>query len=85
MSESTSVPKAYTSVNIERYLSMRDNYRNGLNLKEIYLEAIDSDMKDKDMIVINEKRLNLSIFDKKSDIPYYSVENLKGKLRFLPY
>lgn len=85
MSEFISVPKAYTSVNIERYLSMRDNYRNGLNLKEIYLEAIDSDMKDKDMIVINEKRLNLSIFDKKSDIPYYSVENLKGKLRFLPY
>lgn len=84
MSQFTSVPKAYSSKHIEKYLSMRDNYRNGLNLKEIYLEAIEND-NGKDTIIINDRRLNFSIFDKGSDIPYYSIDNLKGKARFLPY
>lgn len=41
-SQFSSVPKAYSIDNINRYLSMRDNLRNGENLKELYLLAINS-------------------------------------------
>lgn len=38
----SSVPKAYKTNNINRYLSTRDNLKNGENLKEIYLLALHS-------------------------------------------
>ena len=83
-SEFTSVPKAYCSSNIDRYLSMRDNYRNGLNLRKLYIEAERLNT-DKEVTIINNYQLDFSIFDKGSDIPYYDTSNIKGKLRFLPH
>lgn len=83
MSQFTSVPKAYSSKNIEKYLSMRDNYRNGVNLKELILEALETNT-DAPVIAINKIQLDFSIFDKKSDIPYYDTSNLRGKSLFLP-
>ncbi len=85
MSQFTSVPKAYSSRNIERYLHMRDNYRNGLNLKKIYLEAIEEEKAEREITVLNKAQLDFSIFDKGSDIPYYNTASLKGKMRFIPW
>ena len=84
MSQFTSVPKAYSSENIERYLYMRDNYRNGINMKKLYFEAMSRQKEDRPITVINASQLNFSIFDRGSDIPYYSTANLRGKMRFLP-
>lgn len=84
-SEFSSVPKAYSSKNIERYLSMRDNYRNGINMKELYLQAKENDNKKVQIIPVNKTQLNFSIFDRKSDIPYYDTTNLNGKPLFTPY
>lgn len=63
---------------------MRDNYRNGVNLKKLYLEARQGERKNREVTVINKTQLDFSIFDKGSDLPYYRTANLKGKLRFLP-
>lgn len=84
MSQFTSVPKAYSSKNIERYLRMRDNCRNGINMKKLYIEARDSQRQDKQITYINSCQLDLSIFETKADIPYYDTSNIRGKLRFLP-
>lgn len=84
MSQFTSVAKAYSSKNIERYLHMRDNYRNGINMKKLYIEAKDDERKDKPITYINSFQLDLSIFETKADIPYYDTSNIRGKLRFLP-
>lgn len=84
-SEFSSVPKAYSSKNIDRYLSMRDNYRNGINMKQLYLQAKENDNKDIQIIPVNKAQLNFSIFDSKSDLPYYETSDLKGKLLFTPY
>ena len=84
-SQFSSVPKAYSSKNIERYLSMRDNYRNGINMKQLFLQAKENDNKDIQIIPVNKTQLNFSIFDKASDIPYYDTTNLNGKLLFTPY
>ena len=84
MSQFTSVPKAYSSKNIERYLSMRDNYRNNRNMKKIYLEAVEQERSDRPVTVLNKTQLSFSIFDKGSDIPYFNTTNLKGKMRFIP-
>ena len=62
---------------------MRDNYRNGVNLKELILEALETNT-DAPVIAINKIQLDFSIFDKKSDIPYYDTSNLRGKSLFLP-
>lgn len=59
-SEFTSVAKAYCSSNINRYLSMRDNYRNKENLKELYLYALNHN--DEDVVLINKPHVNQSIF-----------------------
>lgn len=83
-SQFTSVAKAYSSHNIERYLSSRDNYRNGLNLKKLYIKAKESQTTDREVTVINDYQLDFSIFDKGSDIPYYDTSNIRGKVRFLP-
>ena len=85
MSQFTSVPKAYSSKNIERYLSMRDLYRNGHNLKKIYLEAISSQKDETEVNIVNRCQLDFSIFDKGSDIPYYELTNIRGKSLFLPH
>ena len=84
-SEFSSVPKAYSSKNIDRYLSMRDNYRNGINMKELFLQAKENDNKEIEIIPVNKTQLNFSIFDKKSDIPYYDTTNINGKLLFTPF
>ena len=84
MSQFTSVPKAYSSKNIERYLSMRDNYRNKRNMKKLYLEALERQSDKRAITPINNFELDLSIFDRGSDIPYYDTGNIRGKSRFLP-
>ena len=83
-SQFSSVPKAYSSKNIERYLLMRDNFRNGLNLRELFLLACDKSSSVHPVIYINADDIDLSIFDSPGDMPYYSTANLKGVPLFLP-
>lgn len=54
----SSVPKAYCSDNMNLYLSFRDNYRNGENIKELYLKSIDC---KQDICYINKPKLDLTI------------------------
>ncbi len=60
-SEFTSIAKAYCSKNINRYLSMRDNFRNKENLKELYLYALDHN--DEDIVTINKPHVDQSSFN----------------------
>lgn len=72
------VPKVYSKMNINRYLSLRDNYRNNENIKLLFLESLKDKTKN-DKTIINKKPLNLSIFDSKSDNHYYSIRLNNGK------
>ena len=85
MSQFTSVPKAYSSKNIERYLSMRDNYRNRRNMRKIYLTALEKQSAERQITPINRYQLDFSIFDRGQDIPYYDTGNIKGRSLFLPH
>ena len=51
----TSVPKAYSIENINRYLSMRDNLRNGENLKKLYLLGVHHNSNDNSPITYIKK------------------------------
>lgn len=53
-SQFTSVPKAYSIDNINRYLSMRDNLKNGENLKKLYLLAIHDKNNNSPTTIINK-------------------------------
>ena len=77
-SQFDNVPKVYSKTNIDRYLSYRDNYRNKENMKLLFLEAL-KDKSDSDKTIINKTRLNLSILDKNTDIPYYTTALNSGK------
>jgi len=56
----TSVAKSYRSTNINRYLSMRDNYRNKENPKLFYLEGLNH--KDEEVVIINKPHVDQSTF-----------------------
>ena len=58
-SQFTSVPKAYSEKNINRYLAMRDNYKNGENLKELYLLGL-QDKTASPTTIINKKPIEYS-------------------------
>lgn len=66
-SQFTSVPKAYSKNNLNRYLSIRDNYRNKENLKEIFLEGLNDKDSESDKTTINKENLNFSMFESNSD------------------
>jgi len=61
-----SVPKAYSEENIKRYISQRDNYRNGENLKLLYINRTGK------TTIINKMMIDYS------SLPSYSIE-LPGK------
>lgn len=54
----SSVPKAYSSKNMNLYLSFRDNYRNGENVKELYLKSLDC---KEDVYCVNKKHIDISL------------------------
>lgn len=64
-SQFTSVPKAYSNKYINLYLSLRDNYRNGENIKELYLKGVDC--KD-EILILNKPRVDQTIFERKNYI-----------------
>lgn len=72
------VPKVYSKDNIDRYLSYRDNYRNKENIKILFLKALE-DKSDSNKAIINKTKLDLSILEDKSDIPYYTTTLNTGK------
>lgn len=56
----TSVPKAYSIENINRYLSTRDNLRNGENLKKIYLLGVYYNNDDSPITYINKTPIEIT-------------------------
>lgn len=83
-SEFDNVPKVYSSNNLDRYLSLRDNYRNNENIKLLFIEGL-KDKGDSKVTMINKVPLNLSIFDDQVPLPYYSTEQKTGKKLFTPF
>ena len=69
----SSVPKGYSSKNIECYLKLQEMLLNGINIMKYYLETYDKD----ETFVYNEKELDFSIFEKSSssNIPIRSSSN----------
>jgi len=60
----SSVPKAYSKKWLPFYLSLRENYLNGYNLKKIYLKALDQTRNNQEENVVNlTPHLDLSFFD----------------------
>lgn len=55
----TSVPKAYSSKNINLYLSFRDSYRNGENIKILYCLSLDC---KENVFILNKNHIDQSIF-----------------------
>lgn len=76
-SEFTSVPKAYCSSNINRYLSMRDNFRNGENLKLLYLYGLEND--EDEVVIINKPKLDQSRFNGNEPLNNFNSLNRSGK------
>jgi len=70
-SEFTSVPKAYSKNNLNRYLSIRDNYRNKENMKLIFLEGLEDKDLETDKTIINKEKLNFSMFESNYDKDTY--------------
>lgn len=85
-SQFDNVPKIYASHNINRYLSLRDNYRNKENLKQLFIQALD-DSSDSDITIINKYSANYEDFDKQIPLPYYTTSLKTGKrpVRFSPH
>lgn len=74
-SQFTSVGKAYNKEHINFYHSMRDNYRNNENMKEVFLKALDR----KDLFSkINEEGYDFSMFDKINAEHSYSILTRTG-------
>ena len=63
----SSVPKGYSSNNIETYLKLQEMRLNGINIMKYYLETYNK----KDDFIYNEKEVDFSIFEKptSSNIP----------------
>ena len=77
-SQFANVPKVYSPNNINRYLSYRDNFRNGENLKLLFLQSLD-DKDDGDVTLINKTTLNLSMFDYRPGEHVYTIKLNSGK------
>ena len=68
----TSVPKAYGRNNLHTYVTARTAQQNGVNMKALYLQAMDIFAKTGTTSVdFNEESLDLSLFDSKKTDPYY--------------
>ena len=78
-SQFDNVPKVYSSKNLNRYLSFRDNYRSKENMKYLYLEALKDKDENTDKTIINKTSLNLSHFDNQICLPYYTAALNSGK------
>ena len=66
----TSRPKAYSINMINKFMKIRLHYKNGNNLKELYLNNFNSNT----TLTFNKDFLNFNIFDKTS---YYNYLNNK--------
>lgn len=77
-SQFSNVPKAYSPSNINRYLSYRDNYRNGENMKLLFLKALD-DKSDDDVAIVNKETLDFSMFDYSPNEHLYTTMLGTGK------
>ena len=66
------------TLNINRYLSYRDNYRNGENMKLLFLKALD-DKSDNDVAIVNKETLDFSMFDYSPDEHLYTTMLGTGK------
>lgn len=78
-SQFDNVPKVYSSDNLNRYLSFRDNYRSKENMKYLYLEALKDKDSGTDKTVIRKTPLDLSHFDDQIPLPYYTTALNSGK------
>lgn len=85
-SQFDNVPKVYSKDNINRYLSLRDNYRNKENIKDLFLRALDDDS-DSDITIINKFTFNYEDFDKQIPLPYHTTQINTGKklVSFVPH
>jgi hypothetical protein len=77
-SQFSNVPKVYSPSNINRYLSYRDNYRNGENMKILFLKSLDDKTID-DIALINKETLNFSMFDFRPNEHSYTTKLNTGK------
>lgn len=77
-SQFANVPKAYSPNNINIYLSLRDNFRNGENIKLLFLQSLNN-KSDEDITFINKETLNLSMFDYRPNEHDYTVKLNSGK------
>ena len=76
-SQFTSVPKAYTSKNINTYLALRDNYRNKENVKEMYLHSI-NDKCNNEPLLLNSFKPDLSMFEPKGSVGCYKKHHISA-------
>lgn len=85
-SQFANVPKVYAKHHINRYLSLRDNYRNKENIKDLFIRALD-DKDDSDITLLNKPSFDYSHFDKQVSLPYYTASLASGKkpIRFTPH
>lgn len=78
-SQFSNVPKAYSPSNINRYLSYRDNYRNGENMKQLFLKSLNDKNDNNDVAIVNKETLNFSMFDYKPGEHLYTTMLGTGK------
>lgn len=63
-SQFTSVPKAYIRENLSKYLSLRESFINGYDLRNMYIQSVGIEPNDKGVIDLAEE-YDFSMFDKK--------------------
>ena len=78
-SQFDNVPKVYSSKNLNRYLSFRDNYRSKENMRYLYLEALKDKDNESGRTLINKASLDFSHFDEQIPLPYYTASLTNGK------
>ena len=80
----SNVPKVYSGNNLNRYLSMRDNYRNKENLKLIYLLGLNDADSDSVCTYINKTKIDLSIVENNTNqhCYVYALEGNKNPVIF---
>ena len=74
----TRIPKYWDWCDIYIYLSLRDNFRNGENIKLLFLQSLNN-KSDDDITFINKETLNLSMFDYRPNEHDYTVKLNSGK------
>jgi len=78
-SQFDNVPKVYSSNNLNRYLSYRDNYANKENMKQLFILALYDKDKSTDKTIINKQTISTKHFDDQKTLPYYSLTLRDGK------